>query len=157
MKFSEATKLRKWEENSFQETVSYLPFLFSSSLVAYIRKLRKVYLPEFRTASQCWLTASLGLSHSQWEQLLLRGFQTNLKQRVAEFRDLSAPTFCNIPQRWQRGLVESTLGQILSGLCVPSLQLAALDLEEPKTLTLSSFSASVRTPSLLSGGSGGGR
>lgn len=108
MKFSEA-KLRKCKENHFQETISYLPFLSSSSFLAYMRKQRKVCIPEFHNASSCWLTASLGLSRSQWGQLLLRGFQTNLEQKVAEFMVLSGPTFCNTPQIWQRCLVESTV------------------------------------------------
>uniref|UniRef100_A0A671E437 Signal recognition particle 14 kDa protein n=2 Tax=Laurasiatheria TaxID=314145 RepID=A0A671E437_RHIFE len=64
-----------------------------------IRKLpmETVKVPEFHIAAYSWLTASLGLSHSQWEQLLLHGFQTDLKQRVSEFMVLSCSMFCNTP------------------------------------------------------------
>lgn len=96
MKLLEATKLGKWEGRYFQATLfSFLAF-FS---VATIRKLpmETLKVPEFHIAAYSWLTASPGLSHSQWEQLLLHGFQTDLKQRVSEFMALSCSMFCNTP------------------------------------------------------------
>lgn len=44
MEFSEATKLGKWKEKYFQETVSDFPFLFSSSSVDQLESQETVYL-----------------------------------------------------------------------------------------------------------------
>lgn len=43
------------------------------------------HVPESHTAFWCWLTAFRGQPHSQWEQPLLHGFQTNLKQSFSSY------------------------------------------------------------------------
>lgn len=120
------------------------------------------HVPGSHTAFWCWLTAFRGRPHSQWEQPLLHGFQTSLKQSFSSYGLIWSHFLLHTAELAE--MIRIHLGVILgTGSCLSLVFCLCSCLHLTRTpephLSPSSSDTSVRTaafPPSVGGGKGTG-